>query len=215
MTSPGIDRSTKASAVYEALREEILTGRFGPGSPMNEIGLAEAHGISRTPVREALRALHSEGLLKRGGRRQLLVADVSERHRNEITLLRVALEGIAAASACEEHTPDDLDGLELLIIKQVRCAEAGESQEFLRLDEQFHLALAGTARMATLSQLLAQLGAFVTLARIGEPTEITHMLGLIEEHRQLLDFLRARDADELRNALARHIRNIAPRRPGA
>ena len=215
MTSLGVGPSTKAGVVYRAIRDQILNGDFGPASPLDEVALAEAHGVSRTPVREALRALHSEGLLERGGRRQLLVVDISERHRNEITLLRVALEGTAAAPACEAHTDDDLDTLELLIIKQERCATAGDSEAFMRLDEHFHLTLAGTARMATLSQMLTNLGAFVRLVRIGEPTEVSHMLGLVQEHRQLVALLRARNADELRCELEFHIRNVEPRTPGA
>ena len=203
--------STKAERVYRAVRDDILTGRLSAGTPLDEAMLAEAYEVSRTPVREALRALDSEGLLVPGTRRQLLVVDISERHRHEITLLRIALEGTATAEACVQQRPDDLDNLRLLVIKQRRCAQDGASEAFLRLDEQFHLALAEVARMPTVSRLLGQLGAFVRLTRLGTPTGKTHMLGLTREHTQLLDLLELRDATALREALHTHIINTSPR----
>jgi DNA-binding GntR family transcriptional regulator len=203
--------ATKAGRVYEAVRDDILSGRLQAGTPLDEATLAEAYAVSRTPVREALRALDSEGLLVPGTRRQLLVVDISERHRHEITLLRIALEGAATAEACVQQRPDDLDNLRLLVLKQRRCAEDGDSEAFLRLDEQFHLALAEVARMPTLSRMLGQLGAFVRLTRLGTPTGKTHMRGLTREHAQLLDLLERRDATALQEALTTHISKTSPR----
>jgi DNA-binding GntR family transcriptional regulator len=176
------------------------------------LSLAEAHGVSRTPVREALRTLASEGLLVPGGRRQLLVVDASERHRNEIVAIRVALEGAAAADACARVTADDVDALRLLTMKQRRSADADDAEAFLRLDEEFHRELAAVAAMPTLSRLLAQLGAFVRLTRLGEPTGRRHMRGLTREHDHLVDLLEAGDAAGLREALEAHISSTAQRR---
>ena len=204
-------KDTKAARVYDALRAGILSGELAAGSALDEVTLAEAHAVSRTPVREALRTLTSEGLLVPGGRRQLLVVDVSERHRAEVVALRIALEGAATAEACVRVTPDDVDALRLLTMKQRRSAEAGDSDSFLRLDEEFHRALAAVAAMPTLSRLLAQLGAFVRLTRLGEPTPRRHMRGLTREHDRLVDLLEDGDATGLREALAAHIASTAPR----
>lgn len=205
-------RDTKAARVYEALRAGILSGELVAGGALDEVSLADAHGVSRTPVREALRTLTSEGLLVHGRRRQLLVVDVSERHRSEIVAIRVALEGAAAAEACALTTPDDVDALRLLTIKQRRSADADDAEAFLRLDEEFHRALAAVAAMPTLSRLLAQLGAFVRLTRLGEPTGRRHMQGLTREHEHLVDLLEAGDAAGLRQALEAHISSTAQRR---
>lgn len=203
--------STKADRVREAVLADILSGALTPGSTLDEVVLAEQHSVSRTPVREALRRLQSDGLLQTGARRQLLVVDVSPEHRREITTLRVALEGAAATAACELRDEDDLDGLELLVLKQRRAAEADDAETFLRLDEEFHLALAGAARMPTLSRMLGQLGAFVRLGRLGEATTTPHMLGLVREHEGLVSLLRARKAAKLRTTLATHISQTTPR----
>lgn len=203
--------STKADRVRQAVLADILSGVTAPGTPLDEVVLAEQHSVSRTPVREALRRLQSDGLLESGPRRQLLVVDVSPEHRREITTLRVALEGAAAAAACELRDEDDLDRLELLLLKQHRAADAGDAETFLRLDEEFHLALAGAARMPTLSRMLAQLGAFVRLGRLGEATTTPHMLGLVDEHAELVSLLRSRRAARLRSTLATHIEQTTPR----
>ena len=205
-------RDTKAGRVYDALRAGIVSGELVAGSALDEVSLAEAHGVSRTPVREALRTLASEGLLEPGGRRQLLVVDASERHRNEIVAIRVALEGAAAADACARVTADDVDALRLLTMKQRRSADADDAEAFLRLDEEFHRELAAVAAMPTLSRLLAQLGAFVRLTRLGEPTGRRHMRGLTREHDHLVDLLEAGDAAGLREALEAHISSTAQRR---
>jgi len=203
--------TSKADRVRQAVLADILSGAVAPGTPLDEVALAQQHAVSRTPVREALRRLQSDGLLEVGPRRQLLVVDVSPEHRHEVTTLRVALEGAATAAACERRDEDDLDRLELLLLKQRRAAAAGDAETFLRLDEEFHLALAGSARMPTLSRMLEQLGAFVRLGRLGEATTTPHMQGLVGEHEQLVSLLRSRRAARLRTTLATHIEQTTPR----
>lgn len=207
--------ATKADQIHHLLRADIVAGRFEQGKPLDEAALATTFGASRTPVREALRRLQSEGLLVAGSRRQLFVVDLSESHRREVTVLRDALEGTAAAEACRCWEPDDLDQLRVAIMRQRRAAAADDAETFLGLDETFHRQLAAVARMPTLSMLLGQLGPFVRLARIAVPTDANHMLGLIAEHEHLVDLLEKRDPALLRAALSKHIHDTAPRHPAS
>ncbi len=203
--------STKAGRVHEALRAAILSGELAAGEAVDEVATAADHEVSRTPVREALRALTSEGLLVPGPRRQLQVVDISPEHRREVTSLRVALEVAGAEQACARRTADDIDRLRLLVVRQRREAKRGDALAFLETDEAFHRALAEVAGMPTLLLLLDQLGAFVRLARLGQPTPRRHMLALTREHARLLDLLEAGDGGALATALAEHIRSTAPR----
>ncbi|ANY08499.1 GntR family transcriptional regulator [Pseudonocardia sp. HH130630-07] len=206
---------TKADTIHDALRDEIVAGRRAQGSVLDEAELAESFGASRTPVREALRRLQSEGLLTSGSRRQMRVVDLSghrsDGYRREIALLRVSLEGTAAAEACAVHTDDEIDPLRVAVLRQRRTAATGDVEAFLALDEEFHRALAALARMPTLTLLLDQLGPFVRLARQGVPTDTAHMVALADEHERLLDLLAARDPEPLRAALAEHIHDVGPR----
>lgn len=209
--STGPAPSTKAGRLHAALRDDILSGRLSPGDPIDEAATAAEHAVSRTPVREALRALTSEGLLVPGPRRQLRVVDISPEHRLEVTALRIALETTATERACARRSPDDVDGLRVLVARQRREAKGGDAPAFMAADEAFHRALAGLAEMPTLMLLLDQLGAFVRLARLGAPTPRAHMLGIAREHDHLLDLLEAGDADALAAALREHIRSTALR----
>lgn len=206
---------TKAGAIHDALRDEIVAGHRAQGSVLDEAELAATFGASRTPVREALRRLQSEGLLTTGSRRQMRVVDLSghrsDAHRREIATVRVALEGAAAVEACTVHTEGEVDPLRVAVLRQRRVAATGDVEGFLALDEEFHRDLAALARMPTLSLLLEQLGAFVRLARQGVPTDTGHMLGLADEHDHLLDLLGDRDPGALREALSSHIHDLGPR----
>ena len=203
--------STKAGRVHEVIRTDILTGRLAAGDTVDEVLTAAEHEVSRTPVREALRALTSEGLLVPGPRRQLRVVDVSPEHRREITSLRVALERTAAEPACARRSTEDVDRLRLLVHRQRRKAKGGEAMAFLEADEVFHRTLAEVAAMPTLLLLLDQLGAFVRLARLGEPTPRSHMLALTREHDHLVDLLEDGEGAALARALDAHIRSTAHR----
>lgn len=203
--------TTKAGRVHEALRADILAGRLAAGDTVDEVVTAAEHEVSRTPVREALRSLTSEGLLVPGPRRQLQVVDISPEHRREVTSLRVALEGVATGPACTRCTPDDIDRLRVLVARQRREAKGEDAMAFLGADEAFHRALAEVAGMPTLMLLLDQLGGFVRLARLGAPTPQRHMLALTREHDQLVDLLEAGDAEQLAAALDEHIRSTTLR----
>ncbi len=203
--------TTKAGRLHASLRSAIVSGELSAGEPIDEVGVAQAHGVSRTPVREALRALRSEGLLVPGPRRQLCVVDFSAEHRREITTLRVALEVTAAREACARRVPEDIERLRLLVLRQRRHAKAGDSTAFLEADEEFHRTLADIAAMPTLARLLEQLGAFVRLARLGAPTPRAHMVGLTREHDALIELLATGDADTLAEVLTEHIRSTSLR----
>jgi len=202
---------TKAERVYQAVRGDIVAGRLTAGTPLDEIALAEEHDVSRTPVREALHRLSTDGLAVAGPRRQVLVLDLSASRRTEITIIRAALEGAAAPQACQLVMPEDVDELQLLLIKQRRLALEGASEKFMELDEQFHRRLALVAQMPTLSQFLDQLGAFVRLTRIGVATPSSHMTGLVGEHEHILSLLETRNPGELAAVLDHHIRSAADR----
>ncbi|MGD7705515.1 GntR family transcriptional regulator [Microlunatus sp. Y2014] len=202
---------TKSDRVRDGVRADIVSGALVAGAVLDEVALAEQYEVSRTPVREALRSLAADGLLVGGPRRQQVVVDVTQRHRDEITVLRTALEQAAVDEACRRVTDDDLDGLHLMLIRQRRMAEAGDAASFLSEDERFHKSFSEVARMPLLSRFLEQLGPFVRLARLDISTDRTHLAGLVVEHEQLVELLEAGESVALRTALAEHIGNTARR----
>lgn len=124
--------------VYEELRELILTGKIKPGTRMMEIELAEDMGVSRTPIREAIRKLEKEGLVSIEPRKGAYASDVSIKDMVDILEVRGNLDGLAAYCAAERMT--EAQKKELFIVKQSfnQAVADGDMAEMIRNDTKFH-----------------------------------------------------------------------------
>lgn len=201
----GVGRGRLTDLAYQYVREGILRGQFPTGSVLAETDVARAIGSSRTPVRHALNQLLREGLVEVGSRRQVIVRGFTDEHRAEILLLREALEGVAVSRACEVMALDDIDYLRLLLIRQRRAAQAAMNEEFLDLDEEFHLRIVAGARLPILHALLGQLRGFVRVARIGAERPPSVLAQVVDEHESIVDALERRDVKAARAALIDHL----------
>ena len=156
--APGPDEARRTGRLseraYEHIRHGILTGDYPIGSVVLDGQIADELGMSKTPVRQALRLLHQEGLLEPGRRRQLLVRGLTTEQREEVLEVREALERIAVEHAARDMSLEDIDHLRLLLFRQRRAAEAGDDSTFIELDEEFHVMIARGAGLPTLARLL-------------------------------------------------------------
>lgn len=191
---------------YQHIRGEILCGRLAVGTVVGESALAEELGISKTPVRQALQLLRGEGLLQVGARRQLVVRGFSPEHRREIVDVRQALEALAVRGAAERMTLDDIDHLRLLLIRQKRAADAEREDDFIELDEEFHLRIAAGAGMPVVERLLRQLRGFVRVMHLGTTRPRGYLGHVLAEHTAIVDALEERDAARAADALGEHLR---------
>jgi len=196
---------TLAERTYEDLRSGIIRGRFPAGSVLAEGTLAEALGVSKTPVRHALERLKQEGFLTPGPRRQLIVSKISDERRAEILEVREALERIAVRRACAVRTLDDIDYLRLLLIRQRRAADAHAEDEFIDLDEAFHLGIAAAAHLPLVERMLGNLRGFVRVIRLGTARSRDHLYTVLAEHEAIADAIEQQDADEAVGALEAHL----------
>ena len=201
-TSP---RRSLNDRAYDHLRQAILTGELPVGTIIAETKVAEDLGISKTPVRQALQLLRTEGLLEVGPRRQLVVRGFSASHRNEILRIREALEEIAVETACRVISLDDIDMLRLLLLKQGRAADAYNENDFLILDEEFHVQIAQSANLPIVARLLEQMRGFARIMRLGKTQPPEHLRDILVEHTRLLDAIEQRDEEVARAALHAHL----------
>lgn len=190
---------------YTYIRDGIMRGEFPVGSVLAEGEVAAALGHSRTPVRHALGLLLQEGLLEVGPRRQLIVRGFTPQHRMELLVLRKALESVSVRQACEVMTIDDIDDLRLLLLRQRRAAAEGREDDFIELDEEFHLSIADRARLPILVRFLKQLRGFVRVMRLGSVRHPSHLTRVVAEHEAILDALERRDTDAALGALSEHL----------
>lgn len=186
-------RKTLTEKAYDYVRSAILRGEMPVGTVIAEATLAAELGISKTPLRQALQLLRTEGLLEVGRRKQLVVRAFSPEHRNEILRIREALEELAVETAVNALTVDEIDLLRLALFRQKRAADAGNEELFLELDEQFHIMIAHGAKLHIVATVLEQIRGFARLMRLGRVQPPEHLHEVLEEHGRLVDAIESRD----------------------
>jgi DNA-binding GntR family transcriptional regulator len=192
---------------YGLLRTAIVRGRLAPGTVLAEADLAEALGISRTPVRAVLRALLSEHLVETGPRRQMFVRTVTAEQRREVFLLRESLEQLSVTEACRLMTSDEIDDLYLLLRRQRRMVSEDDVEAFIDLDDQFHLSIARGARLPMLERFLDQIRAVNRLMGLRAVTRQGRVETVITEHERIVAALEARKVKAAKAAIASHLAN--------
>jgi Transcriptional regulators len=185
---------TTADAVYSTLRHCIVLGDLAPGERLLSDGLASRLGVSRTPVREALRKLEAEGLVAASPRLGLVVREISEQDLAEIFAIREALEATAARLAAENAAPSELADLRALLEDMETVCRRGELETLRDLTAEFHLYVCRAGHNGRLLRMLKDLQDQVrhlktsTLFKEGRAAEA------LQEHRNLLLALEARES---------------------
>lgn len=143
--------------VAEEIRAAILSGHFKPGDRLIEDRLAEEFGVSRNPIREAMRTLASDGLIEVTARRGAVVASLSQREAEELLEVRATLEGANARLAARRRDPAVLAQLEAILARGTETIAAGRVTELPALNDAFHAGLAQAGHNRVLSDLMRTL----------------------------------------------------------
>lgn len=191
--------------VADALRTLILTGEIAPGSRIRQEQLAAEYGISRIPVREALRRLESEGLVILVPNSGAWVARLDQAECIEIYKIRERIEPLALAESCDHLTGDILEQLSAIAAE---IEAAPDTDEFLRLDRQFHLLSYSGADMPNLQQMIHKFWNTTQHYRraFAFAAERSSMMAVHHEHALILEALGRRDGGHAARVLYDHIR---------
>ncbi len=202
---PEISRSYLQDQVYQLTRRRIVGHTYGPGHRLSEAGLARELGVSRMPVRDALRRLQLEGLVEGAPGRGLVVSPISVGHARDVYRLRELLEAVAAELAAERATAADLERLEAAVAAQERAAKNGTAGKVLRASMEFHDALHLSAHSSILSLVLEQI--WVHARRYRELTlgKSERHVSVAQEHRALLEAIRRHDPDGAKEIIQGHV----------
>jgi DNA-binding GntR family transcriptional regulator len=178
--------------VAELLRQRIFRRELEPGSWIDEVKLAQEYGISRTPLREALKVLAAEGLVTMKVRRGAYVTEVSERDLAEVYHLLALLESDAVAVVAECATPAELKELQKLH-KELQ-GSVGDRERFFAVNERFHTRLLELADNRWRTQMVADLRKVMKLNRHNSLLKAGRVQESIREHRAVMRALARRDA---------------------
>jgi DNA-binding GntR family transcriptional regulator len=203
-----IDGVSIQGRVIEAMRERIISGELEPGTSLSEIALAEAFGVSRTPVREALKQLQTEGLVEIRPRVGTFVTAPSRREINELFEMKALLEGAAARLLAQRGSVPELDLLRDNL-KQADAAVAADDRErYAHLVQDFHDLLIRGADNAKLqghyrtlmNQLAYQRLVKTSLGQPGRPMQSD------AEHHHVVELIEAKDGDAAERVMRDHVR---------
>ena len=191
--------------VAEELRREILSNRLRSGLPLVESQLVERLGVSRTPIREALKLLAAEGLVDLRRNRAAIVAPLDPVELGHLFEVEEALESFAAGLAADRISPLDIDRLERLQIQMEAAEAAGDRDRYIRLNQRIHLIIIAASGNPSLAKTHERvLGGLQRARNVALATE-GRVEESIREHREILEALRCGDRDVARTAMARHI----------
>ena len=196
------DHPSLQERAYQLVRGAILDGAYQPGERLFEAAIAEALGISRNPVREAVRRLQQEGLVEVRPRSGVFVASLSIEEARDLYRIRAALEGVAAAFAAVRMTDEEVDGLRL-ILERMRHPGGASDGAITEVVEEFHAAIRVAAHSPPLETLLDQVFAQVRRSKnIAFAVDITTAFA---DHSRLFELLSRRDADAAERLMHDHV----------
>jgi DNA-binding GntR family transcriptional regulator len=201
------DRRLLHETVIDQLRDLIVQGELAPETKLNERVLAERLGTSRTPLREAIKFLASEGLVELLPHRGAVVAPLKPEKMKEVFVVLGALEALAGDLACRNATEADIAEIRALHYHMLAHHARGELASYFRYNQQIHIRLMECAGNATLAQVYRGLNAHVKRARYMANLSKTRWDKAVQEHEDILDALTRRDGARLQLLLRDHLAN--------
>jgi len=203
----GISRRYLHDEVADRMRELIRSGEMEPKELINEGELTERFGISRTPLREAIKILATEGLLELLPNRGARVASISEEELEDVIEVIAGLEATAGDLACRTISDAEIDALQVDHDAMLAAFNAGDEVGYFAHNRLIHEAIMAAARNATLSGIYLSLSGRVQRSRYRAHQTEDQWKKAMSEHEEMIVHLRARDGAALGALLREHIRN--------
>lgn len=191
--------------VAQQLRDQIFAGELSPGAFVDETRLCEQLAISRTPLREALKVLAAEGLIRHEPRRGSFVSEVTEQDLDEIFPVIALLEGRCAFEAAQQASDADLAALDSLHQQLQRSADQGRIPDYYAANYAIHEAIIAMADNKWLAQVIGDLRKILRLARLQQLNAPGRLSQSLAEHMAIFAALKARDAEGAEAAMRTHL----------
>jgi len=193
--------------VFESIRSAIISGVLKPGERLMEVQLAEKLGVSRTPIREAIRKLELEGLVVMMPRKGAYVADLSIKDITDVLEIRAALEGLASGLAALRITDEEIEELELTAVQFNQALEEGNVELMIQKDIEFHDIIIKATRNEKLLQISNNLREQVQRFRVMYINKTNKAKQLAKEHYEIAEAISNRNIDLAERLAKNHIEN--------
>ncbi len=201
------DKYSLRGRVFNKIREDILSGKYNQNEELKENTIATELGVSRTPVREALRQLELEGLVNIIPNKGAYVTGISEKDINDIYIIRSYLEGLCAKWACEHITQKQIEELEEIIYLSEFHAKKEHHQQVVELDNKFHETIYAASNSKILDHVLSDFHHYVQRIRKITLASDDRAMNSNKEHTAILNAIKKRNGAEAEKLAHEHIMN--------
>ena len=202
----GFKSTSLADQVFDKLENDIIQGVYPKGEILTELKLVEQLGVSRTPIREALRRLEQERLITDSGKGSVVLG-ITEDDLMDIMEIRKSVEALATAYATQNMTPDGMKALHHIIELQDFYYEKHDLEHLQQMDDQFHDTICDLSRRTVIRDTLLPLHRKTRRYRKISIEEDSRLRRSIEEHRQIFQAIAAGDALKAAELTSAHIEN--------
>ena len=193
--------------VFNTLRQAILRGELKPGERLMEIALSQRLGVSRTPVREAIRMLEQEGLVIMIPRKGAQVAEISEKDLKDVLEVRLGLEELAVRIACQRITEEELEELERAVKEFEEAMKEDDLGVLAAADVTVHEVIYGSTHNKRLVQIISNIREQMYRYRVEYLKDVESRKTLVEEHYAVYRALKARNQQQAVKDICIHIVN--------
>lgn len=194
--------------VYRALKTEIIKGSLKPGTKLLEGKIAEQMGVSRTPVREALKELAAEGFVKMNPNQAVVVSNASVEDVQEVLQIRGVLEGLAVRLATKIISEEEIEELEKYQKQMEYYTNKDDALAFSEMDAEFHeliLNICGNNRLIQIRKNLSDQAHRYRIRSLSVPGRLKYSL---KEHQEIIEALKRKDAEQADRLSQKHIENV-------
>ncbi|WP_432662126.1 GntR family transcriptional regulator [Wukongibacter baidiensis] len=195
------------SMIFEKIREDILIGKYVSGEKIVEAKLADEFGVSRTPVREALKQLELDGLVDNIPNRGVMVKGISKQDIDDIFTIRIAIEGIAVKWAIERMDDGDLEKLKEIFELMEFYTFKKDLDKIAELNTKFHEVIYNATKSRYLEHVLKDFQFFMKTTRYKSLRSPGRLDSALDEHREVLEAFVQKDIDRAVNAILKHVNN--------
>ena len=192
--------------IFTVLRDKILNEEYTQGQKLNEVALSKELNISRTPIREALKQLELEGLVKSIPNKGVCVGGVSHRDIDDMLEIRYALEGLAIQLAIERINDEELEKIKEVYDLMEFYAEKGDQEKFNEINIAFHEAIYRCTQSKYFEQLLTDINYYIHVTSRHSIRQPDRLISAAQEHREIYEAILARDKDLAKEKIQNHIR---------
>lgn len=195
--------------VFTQLQNNILNGMYQPGDSLIETKLSEELGVSRTPIREAIRQLELEGLVQSIPNKGAIVKGISTQDIEDIYTIRMLIEGLAARWAAEKITAEELEELKEAVELEEFYTLKNDVSHLLLFDSRFHDIIFKASKSKPLMHTLSTFHHYVQRARNASLNNPERARLVLEEHKVILQAIMEHDADKAEKLTTLHVRNAS------